>query len=90
MVVYSRVYEALRIVLYAKGVHLDPYTVMEAATLLSRYFTHCDDASLEGFENLMKKALESVGVSIDLTPVIREVARLVEAGCEENHRLRNG
>ena len=86
---YTRVHDALRRVLYWNGVHLDPYTVMEAATLLSRYFDHCDKSSLEGFELLMGKALRDAGASVDLEHIIREVARVANVGCEENHRLRS-
>ena len=86
---YGKVYEALRVALYARGVHLDPYTVMEAATLLARYLSRCDKPSLDGFEAMMKHALNKAGVALDLERVIREVGRLTGMGCDENHRLRN-
>ncbi len=87
-------YEAVRRTLverlYARRIVVDPYTLMEVATLINLYFARCDPGHLEGAEDALGLILRKLGVKEPMRTareVISEVVARVKPGCEENHRL---
>ena len=87
---YARLLDLLRRSLYARGYVLDPYSVMEVATLVANYIRRCEESSWLGAVGLLSKILGKAGVDDsedEARGIIREVVELL-GGCEENHRLR--
>ncbi len=83
--------EALRRIVSNRGYVVDPYSMLEVATLIARYASRCDDGSLMGAEGMLSSILAKAG-AVDAVGEARDIIReVVETlgGCEENHRLRS-
>ena len=77
--------------LYGRRIVVDPYTIMEVATLVSLYVSSCERGYFEGAVKALSTVLGKLGVDgyeRVAEDVIREVVLKGGGGCEENHRHR--
>ncbi len=88
---YEDTRRVLTLVLYDRGIVLDPYSIMEVATLIHSYFVRGVESDVRGAIELLYRLLEKMGYENAYSmadSIVREVVARVERILdEENHRL---